>query len=107
MKTLIPFALVALVALVGCPKRADTTVSGTDEERLDQYASRLEELRTRVQAENPSCDELCSMATEACEIATNVCDIATRIPERAQDRCVAAQEDCARFNDACSSCKNG
>lgn len=106
MKTLLPaFALAAGFLLAGCPKNPDTTVSGTDEEKLDQYAARLEELRIRMQAEAPPCDEVCSMAREVCEIAGQVCDIATRL-ERAQQRCVTANEDCARFNDSCASCSN-
>lgn len=103
MKKLFLLTLAAL-ALAGCPKRASTTVAGTDEEQLDQYSSRLEELRTRAQAENPSCGDTCQMAQEACGIAQKVCDIATRIPDRGQDRCVAANEDCAQFNDRCAAC---
>ena len=92
------------VALVGCPKRTATTVSGTDEEMLDRYASRLEELRVSVQAESPSCDDVCSMRSEVCDIAQKVCEIAQRNPDRGTERCVAANEDCARFNDSCASC---
>lgn len=103
MKKVILFAFAAL-ALSACPKRAETTVAGTDEEQLDQYSARLEELRSRAQSENPSCNDTCSMATEVCGIAQKVCDIATRIPDRGQERCVAANEDCAHFNDNCASC---
>ena len=104
-----PFALAVVVfaaafALAGCPKRVEShTVSGTDEEKLDQYSARLEELRTRMQAENPACEDLCSTAKEVCEIQKSVCEITARLPDRA-DRCVAANEDCARFNDSCASC---
>lgn len=103
MKKLIALTLVAF-ALSACPKRADTTVAGSDEEQLDQYSSRLEELRTRAQAENPSCSDTCKMAREVCDIAQKVCDIATRLPDRGQERCVSANEDCAQFNDRCAAC---
>lgn len=103
MKKLFLFAFAAL-ALSACPKRTETTIAGTDEEQLDRYAARLEELRTRTQSEAPSCSDTCSMAREACDIAKKVCDIAVRVPDRGQERCVAANEDCAHFNDSCASC---
>ncbi|MBX5481830.1 MAG: hypothetical protein IRZ16_08325 [Myxococcaceae bacterium] len=94
----------AVAVLAACPRRAETSVAGTDEEQLDQYTARLEELRTRAQAETLSCDQNCSFATEACDLAKKICDIAAR-QSTAQDRCVNANEDCARFNDACASCR--
>lgn len=104
MKKLIPLSLLVAAALLGCPKNVDTTVAGTDEEQLDRYSARLEELRTRFQSENVGCDETCNMAREVCDLSRRICDIATRNPERANDRCVSSQEDCAHFNDSCSSC---
>lgn len=99
------FLAIAALALTACPKRVETTVAGTDEEQLDHYAARLEELRTRAQAENLACDETCGIREETCGIAQKVCDIATRLPDRGQERCVAANEDCARFSDNCTSCR--
>jgi hypothetical protein len=105
MKKLIPLSLFVAAVLLGCPKNMDTNVAGTDEEQLDRYSARLEELRTRSLQENVPCDESCNMAREVCELSRRVCDIAKRKPEVAQDRCVSSQEDCARFNDSCSSCQ--
>ncbi len=105
MKKLIPLTLIVAAALLGCPKKADTTVAGTEEEQLDRYTARLEELRTRAAAEALSCNDLCNSAREACDLSGRICDIATRKPDTAQQRCVASQEDCARFNDSCSSCR--
>lgn len=103
MKKLLPLLLLGAF-LAGCPKQTtDTTVAGTDEQQLDQYSARLEELRTRLAAEPPPCEETCKLAKEVCTISQRVCDIATRRPD-AQDRCVAANEDCARFNDTCGTC---
>jgi hypothetical protein len=105
MKKLIPLSLMIAAVLLGCPKKADTTVAGTDEEQLDRYTARLEELRTRAAAEALSCDETCNMAREACDLSGRICEIATRKPDTAQERCTTSQEDCARFNDSCSSCR--
>ena len=105
MKKLIPLSLMLAAALLGCPKKADTTVAGTEEEQLDRYSARLEELRARAAAETLPCKETCNMAREACDLSQRICDIATRKPDTAQERCVSSQEDCARFNDSCSSCR--
>ncbi len=101
------FIACTAAALLGCPKRTTTNVSGTDDERMDQYSAQLEELRTRVQAREVSCSEWRELAGKICDIRANVCEIANRHVDRAdmQQKCIAAQEDCARFNDSASSCK--
>jgi hypothetical protein len=91
--------------LAGCAKRTPTTVAGSDEEMLDRYTARLEELRVKLRAENPGCDQKCSMTREVCDLATRVCEIAAREAERRQARCASAQEQCASFGDACASCQ--
>lgn len=104
------FALVAAVLfLAACPKRVEPpTVTGTDDEQVDQYMSKLEELRTRMQsAENECPANACQLAKESCEISSNVCAIAGRNADRAdfQGECGKSQEDCARFNDTCARCQ--
>jgi hypothetical protein len=98
-------ALVALaVALAGCPKRIG---AGTDEAQLDRYNAQLEELRTRAEAESPTCPEPCRMAKEVCDLSRRICELAGRQGEQseAQRSCIASQEDCARFNDLCAPCR--
>ena len=103
-KVFLPALLFALM-LIGCVRRGPPTVAGTDEERLDEYNARLEELRVKLRAENPGCDQKCSMTREVCDLATKVCEIAARQPERLQSSCAAAQEQCAAFGDSCASCR--
>ena len=105
---LVSLAALSFLALAGCPKNTGVgNVAGTDEEQLDQYSAQLEELRAKVQASEPKCDEWCSLSRTVCEISTNVCEIAKRKVDRSdvQSKCVGSQEDCARFNDSCASCK--
>ena len=105
MKTFIPVALLLALSLTACPKRQDT-IAGTDEDQLEAYSARLEEMRTRAQSEQLSCGDTCKMAKDVCEIAQKVCTIAERNPDRGAQRCVSANEDCARFNDNCATCKS-
>lgn len=105
MKPPILPTVLACVALLACTRRAPTNVAGSDEEMLDRHTARLEELRVRLQAENPGCPEKCAMTQEVCTLATKSCEIAEREPERLQARCVSAQEECAKFGDACASCR--
>src|SRR5262245_10442812 len=96
----------AVVTLAGCPKNVPETVSGTDEERMDQYSARLEEHRTRS-AQEMTCDDWCSMKGKVCDLSTSACEISVKNAERTdfQSKCVTAQEECARFTDSCGSCK--
>lgn len=105
-KTFLLLAASAALAL-GCPKAPPKGVAGTDDEQVDQLSAQLEELRTRVQAQEPRCDDWCSMAKKVNDISTSLCEIAGRHTDRAemQQKCVASQEDVARFNDSCASCK--
>ncbi len=104
-RTLAVFA--AALLLAGCSKNVPAQDTGSDDERLDRYSAKLEELRARVQAHPPKCDEWCSLAREVCDLSRNTCDIAKRKLDRGdvQERCVASQEDCANFNDRCASCR--
>jgi hypothetical protein len=105
MEKVLPLALLSAFTLTVCAKRAPTTVAGSDEEMLDRHTARLEELRVKLQAENPGCAEKCSMTREVCDLATKICGIAEREPDRLQGRCVSAREECASFGDACDSCR--
>ena len=105
MSKALPLAALTALVLVSCGKRASTNVAGSDEEMLDGYSARLEELRVKLRAENPSCDQKCSMTREVCDVATKICEIAAHEPERRQVRCASAQEQCASFGDACASCR--
>lgn len=104
MNKLLPVIALVSLTLLGCPKAADTAPTGTDEERLEVYASRLEEMRVRAQARDLSCGDTCKLSRDVCDMAKQVCDIAARNPDRGQDLCVVASEDCARANDSCASC---
>ena len=105
MSKVFSLAVLSVFVLVGCTRRAPTNVAGSDEEMLDGYNARLEELRVKLRAENPGCDQKCSMMREVCDLATKVCEIAAREPERRSTRCASAQEQCALFGDACASCR--
>lgn len=108
MKVLPLLPLLLALLLFGCPKAAPATVAGSDDDLLDTYSSRLEELKARVGASDLSCDDRCKVALEGCELARQICDISARNPDRAdvQRRCAGAQEDCSHFNDGCARCKN-
>jgi hypothetical protein len=97
--------LLSSLALFACVRRGETHVAGSDEELLDRYATRLEELGVRLQAGSPPCAEICSINQEGCDLARKICDIAERQPDRLGGRCASAQEECARFGDACISCR--
>ena len=97
--------LISCLALMACARRVETSVAGTDEEMLDRYTARLEELSVRSHAQSVSCNELCAINQEGCDLARKICDIAARQPERLGGRCASAQEECARFGDACVSCR--
>ncbi len=94
-------------ALSGCPKGGSTVDhSGTDQERMDRYSSKLEELRSRLAAEPPPCEERCKLSKEVCDLSVRSCEIAGRNPDQAefQQRCTSSREDCAQFNESCASC---
>lgn len=97
----------SLLLLLGCPKRTPAGVSGSDEEKLDQFSAQLEELRSRVQAKEPKCEEWCSLSRQVCDISRQVCQLASRQVDRpeVQKRCSGSQEDCAHFNDSCTACR--
>jgi hypothetical protein len=101
------FLLCAVTCLViGCPKHVPTTVSGSDDDQVDQDASKLEELRTRAQGADIKCADWCQMSKVACEISKRVCEIAGRHVDRQdlQSKCGNGQEDCAQYNDRCAAC---
>jgi hypothetical protein len=99
-------ALLALV-LVGCPKRVDTRVAGTDDSRIDSAAARLEELRVRDGREDLSCEERCEGATQTCEVAEELCGWVEQHPDREDlpPRCVQAREQCAQARQGCTRCR--
>lgn len=109
MNRLALLALSALLTLaLGCPKRATNgPSSSSDDELLETYAAQMEELRSRVQVKEPTCDEWRSLAGKACDMSRDICEIAGRHRDRAdiQQRCVESQEDCARFNDGAAGCR--
>jgi hypothetical protein len=105
MKTLLLLGLLSSPSLFGCVRRAETNVAGSDEEMIDRYTTRLEELVVRLQAEHPECAEVCSMNQEGCDLARKICEIAARQPDRLEGRCAFAQEECAKLGDACISCR--
>ncbi len=110
MRLLIRFALISLplsLSLLGCPKGGSTVDdTGTDDERMERYSAKLEELRSRLSAEPPACDDRCKLAKEVCELSAKSCEIASRTAERSdfQSKCVQSREDCAAFNESCASC---
>lgn len=99
------FAAAAL--LLGCPRSTGSNVSGNTDEQMDQYASQLEELRTRAAGGDMKCTDWCSMKDKVCSLRDRTCDLAggNTTREDFQKRCTTAQEDCARFNDSCTGCK--
>ncbi len=105
MKT--SLALLALSVLcLACPKRVDTNVAGSDDASLDQLTAQLEELRARVQAQEPQCKDWCSMKGEVTDLAKRLCDLSARNPDRTdmQQKCVSGQEEQARATDGCAPC---
>lgn len=95
----------AALALFACPKQATAPqLGGSDDEKMDTIASKLEEYRTRTDL---SCDDTCSVKSKVCDLSATACDIAGKHGDRNdyQQRCVAAQEECAKFNESCSSCR--
>src|SRR5258708_4688808 len=99
-------ACAAVMTLAGCPKNVPDNVSGTDEERMDQYSAQLEETRSRS-GQDMTCDDWCSLKGKVCKTSSSVCEIAGKKTDRAdfQTKCVSSQEECARFTDSCGSCK--
>ncbi len=98
-------AAAAALALFACPKPAPTTnLGGSDDEKMDTIASKLEEYRTRTDL---TCDDNCSLKVKVCDLSNTACDIAGKHSDRNefQKRCIAAQEECAKFNEACSGCQ--
>ncbi len=98
-------SLTAALVLFACPKPAPTTnLGGSDDEKMDTIASKLEEYRTRTDL---SCDETCSVKSKVCDLSSTACGISGKHSDRNDytQRCVASQEECAKFNESCSSCK--
>jgi hypothetical protein len=98
--------LFTILFVIGCAKRQIRSVAADDDEHLDQLAAQLEEIKARVQAQEPTCSEWCPLAKKVCDISRTTCDISARHPDRKdiQTRCSATQEDCAKFNDSCTGC---
>jgi hypothetical protein len=105
MDKVFSLALLPTFVFFACAKRAPATVAGSEEEMIDRHTARLEELRVKLQAENPGCEQTCSMRREVCDLAIKICEIGEHQPERLQAHCVSAQEQCAAFGDACASCR--
>jgi len=95
----------ALLLGTGCPK-ATTASNLSDDDRGELLSSQLEELRARVQSENPGCPGWKDVSKKVCELSTGVCALSGKHPERMglQKRCTQSQEDCARFTDQAGRC---
>jgi len=105
MKRLVLATLAASMLMLACPKSTGgPNLGGSDDEKMDQLTSQLEEYGTRS---NSDCNETCDLKLKICKISEIACEIAGRNADRAeyQKRCVTAQEECARFNESCSTCK--
>ncbi len=103
MKQLL-LAVAVSCSFFACPKEAPASdLGGSDGEKMDTIASKLEEYRTRTELE---CSETCSIKGKVCGLSGTACDIAGKHADRGdfQERCVASQEDCARFSESCSTC---
>lgn len=100
-----PLSLLAC-ALLACAHSSAPAGGGTDDEVLDRYTARFEELRSRA-ALAKSCPDTCQIAREGCEAARSVCEVTARHPDRKDlpPRCTVAQESCAHFNDGCAGCQ--
>lgn len=93
------------LCLFACPKNTGTTVLGTEDEQMDQFAAQLEEIRTRGEV---TCDDACKLKGKVCDISKAACAIAAKHADRDdfQKKCVTAQEECAQYSEKCSSCSN-
>ena len=101
----IALALASALVLCACPKSAPTAqLSGSDGEKMEMIASKLEEYRTRTGGD---CSETCSIKKKVCDLSDTACEIAGKNADRNdyQQRCIAAQEDCARYSESCSTCQ--
>jgi hypothetical protein len=107
VKTSVLLPLLLAAPLLGCPRAVPPTVAGSDDDLLDGYSARLEELRSRVEASELPCEDRCKVALDGCALARQTCDIASRTNDRpdVQRRCAGAQEACSHFNDGCARCK--
>lgn len=104
MNRLLAAAMLSL-ALFACPKEAPSVnLGGSDSEKMDTIASKLEEYRTRSEL---TCDQTCDLKKSVCSLSGTACDIAVKNADNNdfQQRCVTAQEDCAKFSESCGSCK--
>jgi hypothetical protein len=104
---MIRLALAAAVslALFACSKsNPGPSLGGSDDEKMDTIAAKLEEYKTKTSTE---CGETCSLKDKICGLSATACEIAGQHQDRAeyQKHCVTAQEECARFNESCSTCK--
>jgi hypothetical protein len=95
------------LVLVGCLKQVEGRVAGSDDEQLAAYEAKLEELRARGTAGEPSCAEQCDVATQTCGVAEHLCAVVERHPDRTDlpSRCVQARESCATGTERCTSCR--
>jgi hypothetical protein len=62
---LLPAALLSLF-LFACPKATTSTVTGSEDEQMDRYASQLEEIRTRGEV---ACPDACPLKKKVCDIS--------------------------------------
>jgi hypothetical protein len=70
------------LVLVGCLKQVEGRVAGSDDDQLAAYEAKLEELRARGAAGEPSCAEQCDVATQTCGVAEHLCAVVERHPDR-------------------------
>jgi hypothetical protein len=95
------------LALVGCSKRVENRVAGSDDARLAAYEARLEELSARGASGELSCEGRCDLASQTCEVAEEFCEVVERHSERVDlpPRCVRAREACAERTASCTRCR--
>ena len=107
MKVFALLALLMAVPLFGCPRNVPETVAGSDDDMLDHYGAKHEELRARSRAPELDCEDRCKIALEGCELGRRICEVASRNENRVdmQRRCTEAQEECSSFNDGCARCR--
>jgi len=98
-------AVALSLSLFACPKEAPSVnLGGSDSEKMDTIASKLEEYRTRSEL---TCDQTCDVKKNVCQLSDTACEIAGKYADNNdfQKRCIGSQEDCAKFSENCGSCK--
>jgi hypothetical protein len=93
--------LALLVSIIGAC--APLPAPMTEDQTMDAYASRIEELQAST---GLSCTQRCALRPGACRLSSAACELAGRAPARGDfaRTCTRALEQCARFGDSCERC---